>query len=463
MKFNSTFDGSLGIKSLLPLKFRNKCTIWFKRVQKIKGFNESHAVLVLIHSLTGIAEQLITREREQDIETFNDFIEWFDETFKITTIRSELAKQIKNFQLHPAIPRLKIMEEFNALLSLFKLSGDFATTTLKLHTQFTEETLLQIIISQFKSYDKKFYREWDKQTSINGGIPKTLQELKELIIKINEIMIEKEVVEQLNNNNINNNNNNKNISNINNTYTPFDADPITNIGSINAINNINNGYYNQTNNPYNNSYNNNNNNNNNYYGSFTNRGTGNNRFQPRRGGRGRRGGRYGRGGNRDRSYNNNYRGGYNRGNYGRSRGRNNNNRSRYGYNNNNFDNRQYFWPKGNPKYFRPIEYITKECRTCNKWGHREFYCKFMNSCFPNITANYDKLRVVNNSTINNINSQSKQKQNKINKNKQINNNNIDDSSSDSDNNNNNNNNNIGTFPSYSSYGSYINNQQQQQP
>ena len=61
-------------------------------------------------------------------------------------------------------------------------------------------------------------------------------------------------------------------------------------------------------------------------------------------------------------------------------------------------------PGGDPAYFQPIPYITRECNKCNKWGHRQFYCWFMTKYFPEITDSYDKLKVRNGTnSINNIN------------------------------------------------------------
>ena len=83
MKFRATFDGKYTTNNLEPLKFRNKCTIWYKSVSKIKGFNKDFGLLVLKNALTGDAEQLYNRNRNNEIKTFNNFIEWFDITFKL--------------------------------------------------------------------------------------------------------------------------------------------------------------------------------------------------------------------------------------------------------------------------------------------------------------------------------------------------------------------------------------------
>ena len=415
MKFKSTFDGKYGINNLKPLKFRNKCTIWYKRVSKIKGFNKDYGLLVLTTALTDDAEQLFDRNRNNEIKTFKKFIQWFDITFNITTLRRDLSDKINNFKLNKQIPRLKIVEEFEALYDLFKLSGEFATQTLKDYTEFTDKKLLTILTQQFRDYDRKFNKEWNDMISRTGNIPDSLEQLKEYIVKIDDIMIKKSLV-----NKKENNNNNNNLTNNINTFTPFENDNITDTGSINAVQNQN--------------YHNNNYNNNNYYNN-------NQYFRGR--GRGKRGsyrGNYRGGGNyRGRGYRGSYRGNRYGGSYngsGRGRGRNYNNNNNFrgrrgrGNYNNNQPERSYFWPDKNQKDLSPISYVKLQCYQCNKWGHRAFYCKYMNHFFPQVLEAYNQSKINNyNNSINNIINKTKTR------NKQNNNNNNSDSS-DSDNENN---------------------------
>ena len=417
MKFKATFNGKHGTNNLEPLKFRNKCTIWYKKVSKIKGFNKDHGLLMLTNALIDDAELLFNRNRNNEIKTFNDFIQWFDITFNITTLRRELSNKILNFKLNKEIPRLKIVEEFEALYDLFILSGEFATQTLKDYTEFTEKQLLAILTKQFKNYDKKyFYKEWNDFISKEGTIPHSLYELKQWIIKIDDIIIKKSLVNEIENNN---------ISNIN-TFKPFENDKITDIGSINAVNqNYNN---NNNNNYWNNNYDNNYNNNNPY------RGRGGYRNNYRDNYRGNYRGR--------RSYRGGYRGGYN---FSRGRGRgyyNNNNGNNRGNNNNNNrgrrgrginNNRTHFWPHKSRKNLTPIKYANLQCNQCNKWGHRVFYCKFMHTFFPQVVEAYNQSKINNNNnSINNIN-KSKRHNKRIN-NDNNNNNNSDSSDSDNENN-----------------------------
>lgn len=424
MKFRHSFNGKWRKDELTPLLFRNKCVNWYNHCRSIKGFIPRHAVLRLKNALTENAQELLNRTRDEDIITINQFLKWFDETFDVTSLRSVLHKQIKNWQIPPTTPALKIVDEFEAKLRLFDQSGVLATDMLRNHTEFTDEQLVHKITRALKVYNQEYWDEFTRQTSNVNDMPSNLNQLKELLRTVHVVVKSRKVLESDPELSVNSGSSSSSFNQR--------TDPITNIGSVNSIgygysNNSNNngGGFNRNsynNNGWNNSNtnSNSNNNNNSYWSSEQNNGyfdysqrgsyqsyRGGARGRSRggyRGGRSRgsgyRGGQY-RGSSRGNGYRGNgYRGGY-RGNYrGGFRGRGNsyqtrsNRGGRYNNNNNNnnyLNNRREFEPSGNPQYFKPIPYVTVTCRKCNKWGHRQFYCSFMHKYFGDIVDAYNQL------------------------------------------------------------------------
>ena len=454
MKFKPKFDGKLRKEGdLKPLIHRNKMVSWYNRVCTIKGFNEHHAVLVLTDSLTDRAEETFYKNNNNIGNDIIEFLSWFDKTYNMINLRTSTYEIIDKWFIKKTTPRIKIIDEFKYFLSLYDQSGDMATQTLKEFTAFTEEQLVNKITCQLQAYDSLLWDEFSTQTSFNCGLPKNLDELQDVLIDCDKMLREREIM-RTGNYNVNSRNNN------NNKYDKYDNDNITDIGSVN-ITRFNNNYNNYRGGRNTRGSRNNYNNNRGYYNNRGNRYYNNNNNY-----RGNNNNNRGRGGYNNRGYRgNNYRGnGYrNNNNY---RGNNNNNyRGRYNNNNNNYNNfnnrGNSFMPSGNPAFFRPIQYATLRCRNpkCNKWGHRAYYCHFMNTYFPEVTNSYDKL--FNNNNNNNNNSVSTIQQNNNNENNlnNINNNNNNNNNNNLNNNNNNsnsnsniNNNNNGNNPS--NYGVY---------
>ena len=395
MKFRTTFPGKWNKGELTPLLFRNKVINWYNQVQRVKGFIPEHALLVLKNSLTEEAESQLHSIRTEDIKNIKQFFQWFDETFDVTSLRSVLYNELNHWEIDKKTPTIKIVETYEARLKLFDQSGFLATATLKEHTEFTDEQLVHKITRALKQYNKEVYEEFTRQMRSTKDLPRDLNQLKQVLHNIDEIITSRKILFE------------DPETTQHEQFSYNKRDTITNVGSINNIQ-----YSDYNNNRYGN-YNNNNNNNNNWYGN--NYDNNNNRYSGRyqQGSRGYRGGyrgsyRGGRGQGRGRQrggYNNNgngtnyrgrggnnrrsrgYRGGY-RGNsrgYTSYRGGRQNSRRDY------LNNRREFEPTGNPQYFKPILYEPTRCRKCNKWGHREFYCTFMNKYFGSITNNYDQL------------------------------------------------------------------------
>ena len=415
MKFTDTFDGKDNGDRLKPLLFRNKMANWYKTCSNIKGFIPMHGVMKLKKAMVDKAETILNEENSDDIQTYQSFIKWFDDTFGIPHLRQYLHSYLKQWQIDKGTERRKIVTNFKYYLNLFDQCGYLASKDVVLHTEFSDAEFVKIITKQLQSYDKRLWKEFIRRTSNAGSIPNDLEELDELLKEI-DIQLDKIDILQDNNNS-------------NSNYSKHDS--VTSIGSVNNVSynsnyNNNNGYYN------------NNNNNNNWRGA-----RGSYRGRYRGGNRGNYRGNRGRG-NRG-SFKNNYRGGY-RGSYrggyrgqsnrgfsssrrgsfrgrgGRGGYRNNNNN-----NNNNRLNRKYhFMPRGNPENFEPVVYQHIVCRVpgCGKGGHREFYHEFMTTYFPAIVDAYDKIyRRGSNKNVNTIST------------KKNNNNNNNNDSSDSDNDN----------------------------
>ena len=292
IKFRHTFDGKVTKNSLEPLKFRNKCVNWYKRVKKARGYLPKHGALVLINAMTGESDETLNRTDDTEIETVEQFLEWFDSTFHVRDLRRVLHDQILKWKIDPKTPRNKIIDEFKAQIRLFDQSGYLATTTLKKHTEFTRERLTHTLTRQLKDYDKELWEQYKIQTTIDHKQPQTLQELEVVIRKCDVTLTDREIMQ--------------NKSNDNSNSWMFESDTTTNIGSVNAIdrnyNNYNNNRRNNNmnnNNRYNNNgsnYNNFNGYNRNNRGARQNRGRGrgeSSRYYNNRGSRGRsrRGGR----------------------------------------------------------------------------------------------------------------------------------------------------------------------------
>ena len=430
MKFGPKFNGIIRSNGdLTPLEFRNKMVRWHNNVSKIRGFIPKHGLLVLRNSLTDRAEQAIYKE--DNMNNINEFLAWFDKTYNVVNLRKHLHNKIDHWKINKTTPRIKIVDEFKYYVSLFDQSGHMATNILKQHTEFTHEQLVQKLTCQFKQYDQLLWDEFLRQTSNSGYLPTTLDELQYLLESINARLTELEVMSSSTNSYLNSS-----------SYSKYNNDNITDIGTVNVTRYNDNNNYNYNNNNYRGGYSQRGRNTRGrgrgYYNNRGNRGnyrSNNNNNYNSRGRGGYRGNNYYnnndnnnyyRGNNYrgNRGYRSNYRGSNYRSNY-RGYNNNNNNQRRYNNNNNNnnYDTRTIFMPRGDPKFFTPQPYAKLRCRQCNKWGHRVFYCEFMNKYFPEVTDTYDKLDFNKRNSVSSIR-QDRNENISINNNNNNNNNNI---------------------------------------
>ena len=356
-EFNIKFDGTPGEPAL---EFRdavvNHDRFVFTHIPK--EYSELRIVIRVLKNLTGDAALQYNKRSGPKFSKLDEFLIWFDKTFKLHTLRQELFQQLRDWTIDSDTPDLSIITKYRQKLQLFYQTNAVSTQDVIDSTPLTD--VLQV-------------------ASINRAIEKSKPELYDFIdnymkdfnraaapmnIDILEAVIERGV-KYLQTKRINSN---RNI-----------LDP-TKLGSVNAVSlaqfpNLNNTYNNSYNNNYNNNSNNNSNNNYNNYNKYNNQSNWNgnlennndkfdnnndnnvnnynpswyrnNRSNTRGRGRGR-GSRYrGRGRGRGRGR----RGGY------RSRGRYRNNSS----------------------YSNKPNYNDGYCTKCRFWGHYRNQCNWIHT------------------------------------------------------------------------------------
>ena len=119
-EFTYKFDGSIGETAL---QFRDNVVNYNNYVKnKIpKYYNENRIVIRLTKSLTDKAATKYANRYGPRIDTLNKFLEWFDITFKLNTLREELYNKLLNWQITPEMNNLSIVDEYKQKLNLFML------------------------------------------------------------------------------------------------------------------------------------------------------------------------------------------------------------------------------------------------------------------------------------------------------------------------------------------------------
>ena len=349
-EFTFKYDGSPGEAAL---EYRNAVINHnnFVRTNLPNDYSEVRVVMRVLKNLTDNAALQYNKRTGPRFSRLHQFLNWFDNTFKLQTLRQDIYNQLVNWSIDPSTPDLAIVTKFRQKVNLFNQTTDVSTQDVIKATPLTDAIQVSALNRAIQRHNvdlfdfiDNYMKDFDR-----AAAPINIDILDDVIDRGIKYLQTKRL------------NSNKMVS-----------DP-TNLGSVNAIsrsefpyftnsnyninrnsnlnynsNYIGNNYSSSNSNNSNNQFGFNVNNNNNYNSNindFNNRSRGRGRgYSNRSRGRGSRG----RGSNR----------GYRGRNRGRGRGRRYRGRGR---------GRGYNRPTQNCGY----------CSVCGDWGHLGKQCSWI--------------------------------------------------------------------------------------
>ena len=247
-EFHEKYDGSMGEPALI---FRDAMMSYIKYAKHRLGdyYVESRILSKIHKSLYGEALDKFKDDNMRMKFTINEFVEWYDNSFKLGDLRLKWYNKLMNWKISPTDPDLQIVDKYKRTLRLFDLTEKVSTKTI-LQTTIVNERVMVASINRAMQHTKPKLWAYIQHETLSKGSPHTLKRLKRWIergvpnIEDNELNANKSKIDPTKigtvnaismnqfpilQNELNKNNSNNNDSN--NRAISFDTPKLDNGGS----------------------------------------------------------------------------------------------------------------------------------------------------------------------------------------------------------------------------------------
>ena len=128
-EFGHKYDGTLGETALL---FRENVKNYAQHVYDNAGnkYNEARIINRIIKSLTGDAQIKYSSRQGQRFNDLDEFYEWFDPEFQLSSLRKDLHKKLINWEIAAETQNSNIVRDYKKKLNLFNLTTATSTRAL---------------------------------------------------------------------------------------------------------------------------------------------------------------------------------------------------------------------------------------------------------------------------------------------------------------------------------------------
>ena len=184
-KFNYTFDGANGEPAL---KFRRQMILFDTKARNALGslYRESKVVSVIRNSMTGVAREGVSEDKQQMMVLLTDLLDWFDNTFNLGDLREDLYNELLHWKIDSEEDNLAIVQRYKNKLRLFNLTYHLASSDTLAVTFLSPKIMVAALIKSIEVTKPKLHEEIVYWTGSEHRTSKDLNELKTVIIQANE-------------------------------------------------------------------------------------------------------------------------------------------------------------------------------------------------------------------------------------------------------------------------------------
>ena len=178
--FKETYNGEGGEAAL---RFRRAIIAFDTRVQNRLGdlYSEDEVLDIIRNVMTDTAKEAVSQDGPQMIDNLDEFLEWYDKTFKLTGLRKKLFDQLTNWTVSSGDDNLGIVEKYKNKLRLFELTQPFETDEVLAVTFLPPKLRVSSIIKSLQIVKTDLHSELEDWIRKQKRTPNDLNELEDAI------------------------------------------------------------------------------------------------------------------------------------------------------------------------------------------------------------------------------------------------------------------------------------------
>ena len=154
------FSGVGTDKYIKAAEFMTSVRNFERQGKLIFGFREDRAIRsIRTNGFSGNAELMVAQAVPQAIETFDDFYNWFENTWDMSTARQELFNHFMHFKMPSSITPDELSQHIKHYKQIFDSVGDKCTKLVQIQTTLKEIDVINVV---YNSMCKEWQEVYDK-------------------------------------------------------------------------------------------------------------------------------------------------------------------------------------------------------------------------------------------------------------------------------------------------------------